>query len=108
MSDEQQRVLNEAQQAYREWLALQPKLEEAHDTMEESARLMAHLRAFYERDYRRLCEAQEKGAPLDLTTEGEYSVLSEDGVWNAMHEHDVLFWRLMRRAMRELDECRGG
>lgn len=104
MSD--QNTLNQAQEAYRTWLALQPKLEDAVQAIKQSAEQMAKLSDFYENDYRNLYEAQEAGANLDLTTQGEYSVLSEDAVWNAMHEHDSNLWSVLRASMNALDEAR--
>lgn len=101
-----QDTLNAAQSAYRTWLALQPKLNDAVHTIKQSAEQMAVLVHFYENDYRRLYEAREAGENLDLTTQGEYSVLSEDAIWNAMHEHDSNLWSLLRASMQALDEVR--
>lgn len=106
MSHPNQDTLNTAQEAYRTWLGLQPKLQEAVQAIKQSAKQMAKLNDFYENDYRHLYEAREAGENLDLTTQGEYSVLSEDAIWNAMHEHDSDLWAILRTSMQALDEAR--
>lgn len=106
-NNQYQARLDEIQAAYREWLALQPKLEAAQQTIQQSALLMKQMRDFYEADYRRLYEAHEAGTPLDLRTEGEYSVLSEDALWNAFHDHDETLWQLLRSSITALHEARG-
>lgn len=101
-----QELINEAQEAYRQWLIIRPKLQEAQELIRQNASLMKTLRDFYAADYQRLYEAHEEGEALDLTTSGEYSVLSEDALWNAFHEDDELLWEIMRSSMKALDESR--
>ncbi|MDO4696077.1 MAG: DUF4298 domain-containing protein [Neisseria sp.] len=105
-----QRRVDEIQAVYREWLALQPKLERAEQDWRRSIELMAEMEAFYfgeaesSSDYSLLHEAEEQGLALDWTTEGEYSVLSEDALWNAFHEQQTLAWRRLRSALAVLDK----
>ena len=40
---------------------------------------------------------------MDLRTQGEYSVMSEDAIWNALAEQDSLAWQRLRSAMAVLD-----
>lgn len=98
--------LDEIQATYREWLALQPELEAAQQTIKQSTLLMKKMYDFYKADYRRLYEAHEAGIPLDLRTKGEYSVLSEDALWNAFHEHDEILWQLLHSSITALHESR--
>lgn len=100
----QQRI-NEMQAIYREWLALQPTLEQAQKHWKKSVKLMAQLEKFYfEGEYRALHDKLENGEKLDLTTEGEYSVLSEDTIWNAMNEQQQALWWMLRFAVKHLDK----
>lgn len=99
-----QQRLDEVQALYREWLALQPTLEQAIKDWQHSVAIMQKLEAFYTNgEYGQLNDALEAGADLDLTTEGEYSVLSEDTLWNALGEQDQQLWTLMRFAVKHLD-----
>lgn len=100
----QQRI-DEVQALYREWLALQPKLEQAQKDWQKSVQLMAQLEDFYlQGEYRDIYEQLENGANLDLTTKGEYSVMSEDAIWNAMYEQQQQLWQLLRFAVKHLDK----
>lgn len=105
-----QQRLDEIQAVYREWLALQPKLAQAEQDWQRSMSLMAQMEAFYfgeadgRSDYSLLHEAEAQGEALDWTTEGEYSVLSEDALWNAFHEQQNQAWRRLRSALAVLDK----
>lgn len=100
----QQRI-DDIQAIYREWLALQPTLEQAEKDWKKSVKLMAKLEDFYlNGEYRELYEKLENGETLDLTTKGEYSVLSEDTIWNAIHEQQQHLWRLLKFAVKQLDK----
>lgn len=100
----QQRI-DEVQALYREWLALQPKLEQAQKDWQKSVQLMAQLEDFYlQGEYRDIYEQLENGANLDLTTKGEYSVMSEDAIWNAIQEQQQQLWQLLRFAVKNLDK----
>lgn len=107
----QQRI-NEIQAIYRDWLDLQPKLRQAQADWQKSVDLMAQLEAFYSGgEYQSLYEAMEhrensekSGLTLDLTTQGEYSVMSEDAIWNAMGDEQQALWWLLRFAVKHLDK----
>lgn len=100
----QQRI-DEIQATYREWLAMQPELAQAEKDWKKSVKLMAKLEDFYLKgEYREIFDKLENGEPLDLTTEGEYSVMSEDAIWNAMHDQQQQLWQLLRFAVKHLDK----
>lgn len=100
-----QQRLDEIQALYREWLALAAKLQAAQKDWQAANRIMQTLNTFYfDGEYRQFCEAVEDGAELDLRTEGEYSVLSEDALWNAFHEQQQYAWQQLRQAVNVLDK----
>lgn len=101
----EQQKINEVQETYREWLALYEKLEQAHQDFIKSSELMQKMEEFYfGGEYREIFESIENGEKLDLTTKGEYSVMSEDTLWNAFHDQQSLLWKLLRFAVKELDK----
>ena len=85
--------LNEVQALYREWLALLPQLEAAQAEWQRAAALIAQLEDFYTHEY----------LPLH---EGEYRVLSEDAIFDALGDANRLAWSWMRLAMAALDPAR--
>lgn len=98
--------INEMQAIYKEWLATQEKLAQAKAELKKSAELMKKLEDFYfEGDWRDIFEAIENGADVDLTTDGEYSVMSEDTIWNASHEHQSTLWDFLRFSVKNLDKA---
>lgn len=100
----QQRI-NEVQAIYRDWLALQPKLEQAEKDWKKSVKLMAKLEDFYlQGEYRTIFDKLESSEKMDLTTEGEYSVMSEDTIWNAIHEQEQRLWQLLKFVVKHLDK----
>ena len=94
--------LNEVQALYREWLALLPQLEAAQAEWQRAAALIAQLEDFY----LPLCNAVAGGLALDERTEGEYRVLSEDAIFDALGDANRLAWGWMRLAMAALDPAR--
>lgn len=98
--------INEIQAVYKEWLAVQERLEIAKQDLAKSAELMGKLEHFYfDGEYREIFEQIEDGLELDLTTDGEYSVMSEDAIWNAIHDHDSTLWDFMRFCIKHLDKA---
>ncbi len=98
--------INEIQAIYKEWLAVHERLEIAKQDLAKSADLMGKLEHFYfDGEYREIFEQIEDGLELDLTTDGEYSVMSEDAIWNAVHDHDSTLWDFMRFAVKHLDKA---
>ncbi|MDO4777487.1 MAG: DUF4298 domain-containing protein [Cardiobacteriaceae bacterium] len=96
--------IHEIQQLYREWTQLLPKLEAAKADWQRGIEIMQKLAHFYfEGEYLQYHQAIEEGLPVDLRTEGEYSVMSEDAIWNAFHEQDALAWQRLRSAIAVLD-----
>lgn len=69
---------------------------------------MAQLQAFYfDDEFLAIDNAIENGLKLDLAThlmtEGEYSVMGEDTIWNAVDEQQQALWWLLRFAVKHLD-----
>ncbi|PJK10677.1 hypothetical protein CO614_07695 [Lysobacteraceae bacterium NML120232] len=96
--------LDEIQKLYREWTLLAPRLEAAQQDWQRGADIIQELARFYfEGEYLRYHEAIENGLPVNLHTEGEYSVMSEDGLWHAFHEQHTLAWQRLRSAIAVLD-----
>ena len=98
--------LNEVQALYREWLALLPQLEAAQAEWQRAAALIAQLEDFYTHEYLPLHDAVAGGLALDERTEGEYGVLSEDAIFDALGDANRLAWSWMRLAMAALDPAR--
>ncbi|MDO5073976.1 MAG: DUF4298 domain-containing protein, partial [Neisseria animaloris] len=84
---EAQARINHIQKLYREWTALFPKLEAAHQDWLRGEAIMRELAQFYfEGEYMRYVQALEDGLDVNLHTQGEYSIMSEDALWNAFTE----------------------
>ncbi|OOH88043.1 hypothetical protein BMT54_09180 [Pasteurellaceae bacterium 15-036681] len=99
----QQRI-NQIQQTYREFLELQQKLVESQQQWQRSVELMKELEQFYYGDdYMEIRQQMDDGEEYDLTTQGEYSVMSEDALWNSFHEYQQLLWKQLRFAVSQLD-----
>lgn len=99
-----QNRINEIQEKYREWKELHQKLTESLKYWQKSAELMKDLEKFYfSGEYQNIYEQIENGAEFDLKTKGEYSIMSEDTLWNAFHEQQSLLWKQLRFAVEQLD-----
>lgn len=99
--------ISQIQTTYKEWLELQAKLEQAHQDLQKSTALIKQMEEFYfDGEWREIYEEMENGLEVDLTTDGEYSVMSEDTLWNAFHEQQVLLWDFLRTATKALDKDR--
>lgn len=99
-----QERINEVQALYREWTQLLPKLEAARQDWQRGEALMRQMAKFYfDGEYRQAIDAAEQGWKPDLSTQGEYSILSEDALWNAFHEQQSLAWQWMRDCIETLD-----
>lgn len=99
----QQRI-DEIQADYQQWLALQKKLKQAEKDWKKSIKLMENMQTFYfEGEFQHYYQQIEQGLDVNLATDGEYSVMSEDTIWNAMHEQDQALWRMLRFAVKQLD-----
>lgn len=97
--------INEIQQLYREWTQLTPKLEAARQDWQRGMEIMQKLAQFYfSGEFRQYYEALENGLNVDLRTEGEYSVMGEDTLWNAFCEQQRFAWQRLRTAIAVLDK----
>lgn len=104
MSQPTQQRLDEIQALYREWTLLLPKLEAARQDWQRGDTIMRELATFYfGGEYHACLEAEEQGWQPDLTTQGEYSVLSEDALWDAYGDQQTLAWQWMRDCIETLD-----
>ncbi len=98
-----QERINHIQARYREWQRLVPELEAAQAQWQHAMQLIQELADFYENEYADIHQAMEEGLEVSLRTEGEYSIMSEDALWNALQQHYDLSWFWLRSAARELD-----
>lgn len=101
--EEAQRRIDEIQSLYREWLRLLPKLEAAQDEWRKAAEIVRKLDGFYSEEYNRYYTEIENGLPVSLETEGEYSIMSQDALYDAFGDHYRLSWEWMRLAVASLD-----
>ena len=101
--EEAQRRIDEIQSLYREWLRLLPKLEVAQDEWRKAAEIIRKLDGFYSGEYNRYYTEIENGLPVSLETEGEYSIMSQDALYDAFGDHYRLSWEWMRLAVASLD-----
>ena len=101
---EAQMRIDEIQQLYREWMQWLPKLQAAQSDWQHAAAIMQKLAQFYfGGEYNRYYNALANGLDVDLRTQGEYSVMSEDALWNAFGEQQTLAWQWLRSAVAVLD-----
>ena len=101
--EQAQQRINEIQAIYRQWLQLLPQLEAAQQQWQQAAQIMAELDKFYATEYMQYMNAVADGLPVSLCTEGEYSVLSEDALFDAFGDHYHLAWQWLRDATAALD-----
>ena len=101
--EEAQRRIDEIQSLCREWLRLLPKLEAAQDEWRKAAEIVRKLDGFYSGEYNRYYTEIENGLPVSLETEGEYSIMSQDALYDAFGDHYRLSWEWMRLAVASLD-----
>ena len=98
----QQRI-DKIQAKYKEWCELLPQLEQDAKRWQRAVSLMRDMDAFYTNEYQAFHQRLEQGEQADLTTQGEYSVMSEDALWNALGEFQNLAWLYLRLAVKALD-----
>ena len=98
-----QKRIDEIQSKYREWCHLLPQLEEDIRRCKHAVALIRDMDNFYTHEYQACHQAIEDGAELDLSTEGEYSIMSEDALWNALGEFHQLAWLYLRSSIDALD-----
>ena len=102
-----QKRIDEIQSKYREWCELLPQLEADIARWKHAASLMQDMDEFYTNEYQACHQAIEEGADVDLRTQGEYSIMSEDALWNALGEFHQLAWEPLRSSVNALDRYQG-
>lgn len=102
-----QKRIDEIQSKYREWCELLPQLEADIARWKHAASLMQDMDEFYTNEYQACYQAIEEGADVDLRTQGEYSIMSEDALWNALGEFHQLAWEYLRSSVNALDRYQG-
>ena len=102
-----QKRIDEIQSKYREWCKLLPQLEADIARWKHAASLMQDMDDFYTNEYQACHQAIEEGADVDLRTQGEYSIMSEDALWNALGEFHQLAWEYLRSSVNALDRYQG-
>ena len=100
--EQAQQRIDEIQALYRRWLQLLPQLEAAQQQWRQAAQIMTELDKFYAAEYMAYANAVADGLPVSLRTEGEYSVLSEDALFDAFGDHYRLAWQWLREATAAL------
>ena len=99
----QQRV-NAAQETYDEWCTLLPELEADLARFEQATILVGKLTAFAQNEFLELYDAIENGAPVDLTTGGNLSVMNQDTVWNAHTDFRRVLLARLKQSVAALEE----
>ncbi|MGF6147049.1 Uncharacterised protein [Kingella potus] len=102
-TEQAQQRIDEIQALYRRWLQLLPQLEAARQQWRQAAQIMAELDKFYAEEYMEYADAVSDGLPVSLRTEGEYSVLGEDTLFDAFGDYNRLAWQQLRDATAALD-----
>lgn len=104
MTRTMQQQIDHIQSLYREWLSLEKRLEAAQKDWQRSREVMRELEQFYfEGRYQEFHSRIENGEAVDLHTGGEYSVMSEDALWNAFHDFTGLAWERVHTGIAVLD-----
>lgn len=91
------------QSLYREYLDLQSQDEALFANLKRRQEIMAQLEQFYDGKWREYYEAIENGAEIDLTTNGEYSVMSQDTLWDAFCDERAFYEALLAIAQERLN-----
>lgn len=104
-----QQKISHYQALYREWLTLQADNEKLMANLHRQNAMTDELSTFYfnhhgQSDWQRYYEALENGAKVDLTTAGEYSVMSQDTLWDMFCDEREFYEHLVKFAQKRLDE----
>lgn len=79
--------IQQMQDRYNQWIELLPELEKGIESWKKSIELLAPLNQFYaSNEWRELHDNFDD----KLETKGNYSVLSEDALWNALSNQHQL------------------
>lgn len=104
-----QQKISHHQALYREWLTLQADNEKLMANLHRQNAITDELSAFYfnhqgQSEWQRYYETLENGATCDLTTEGEYSIMSQDTLWDMFCDERAFYDCLAKFAQKRLDE----
>ncbi|MCF7520843.1 DUF4298 domain-containing protein [Neisseria sp. ZJ106] len=83
-----QQYIQKMQDLYGEWQKLLPHLEKSIADWQRGAEIMKQLDAFYSSP--EWLALYERADEFTIDSQGNYSVLSEDAVWNALTEQHSL------------------
>lgn len=98
--------LDQLQALYRQWLDQKAVLQTFEQQLTDALQTIASLEhAYMSDDYHELLTLDAEGL-LDTTTDGEYSVLSEDTLYDETIAKQELLWRLLRLCVQTLDHTR--
>lgn len=98
-----QTKISHFQSLYREYLTLQSQDEILLANLKRRQEIMTELENFYfEGKWREYYDKIENGADIDLTTQGEYSIMSQDTLWNAFCDERVFYETLLEIAKEQL------
>lgn len=101
---EAEQRLAHIQNCYHQWCQLQRQLQVAHAQWQTANALMREMQQFYfEGEFAQINEQIEAGEPIRLPEDTEYSIMAEDTLWNAHHEHQQLAWQWLRSSMNAID-----
>ncbi len=93
--------VQQMQNLYGEWVKLLPELEKGLRQWRQAAEIMQQLKQFYfSSEWQTLYDNADE-IPLD--TQGNYSVLSEDALWNAFHEQHQLAVQWLKEGIAVID-----
>ncbi|MCK3655607.1 hypothetical protein A4G19_07545 [Pasteurellaceae bacterium Macca] len=88
------------QDDYNEWCALVPILEQSFAQWQRAGELAQRLARFYTTpEWLELHENFNQ----ELDTQGNFSILSEDGLWNSLDEQRQRTMKLLKLAVKLLD-----
>lgn len=79
--------IQQMQDRYNQWVALLPELEKSVEQWKQAVELLEPLQQFY---FSPKWQELNEHFQDELETNGNYSVLSEDALWNAFHEQHQL------------------
>ncbi len=88
------------QEKYEHWCELHQQLIEAQEKFVESIQLMKELQVYYQSEQWR---HDNQNRPSLKCAKGVYSILSEDGLWNSLSEHQEQAIRWMKLGLEVID-----
>lgn len=92
------------QDLYGQWVKLLPQLQAAQQEWRHAQHIIRTLSQYYDGGtYLQHMQAWEDSEGVTFDTDGNYSVLSEDALWDAFDENRALAWQWLRMAIQVLD-----